>query len=642
MRITTPRRLGRLAGIGLIALAWLAPTLARAQEQVADASGSDEEQELAELLTILDQETAVATKSKMNSDYVPGIVTVLEADELEALGVEWVWDALALVPGIQPVRGNVASPSTLVRGIQFPFNSGNIKILLDGVPFTRQSSSINGSVLFLPIEQVERIEVIRGPGSVVYGDFAFMGLVNIITRKEGSRVYLRGDDNEEVSGGARIALGDAASPWQLSANLAGDARGNAATTRPRRAEADAHSAIVSLRRGAFSLEGQWIQGDRDDVSPAGTPGQPTNGNEETWALDAGYERELAKDLHASFHANLLSTDATGGPLHFEDSVKRAQGDLSWDGWAGQSWLVGVEYNAQDIRHASATLVAPPGAPPPPSVVIDGRERDIASFLLQDRVDLGDAWSVTVGARYDDYSDVGSRVTPRLSLVWRASDRHILKAQYAEGFRAPTFFEAYRTGTGQLNRNLDFEVNRTTELNYVYRRPLATGRATVFHMQLDDMIFVAGTTFANTREAQSEGIELEWTQELSSRLKVLASGSWVDTEDNRGPTFLVHESEAAPDWMGDLALLWQPWTGGVAALHWNHVADRGALAGDDAFDLVDLTLNASGLFGTSLGVKAGVKNALDDDVAYVQVPPTGIVAGAVYGRRTVWAQLSWHW
>src|SRR4029078_13627682 len=153
-----------------------------------------EEQELQQLMSLLQQETAVATRTRMNSDYVPGIVTVLQGEELEALGRRFAWDALALVPGIQPVRGQVSSASAVVRGIQFPFNSGNLKILLDGVPLSRQSSGINGSVLFLPVEQIDRIEVIRGPGSVVYGDFAFMGLVNIITRKEGNRVHLRGDD----------------------------------------------------------------------------------------------------------------------------------------------------------------------------------------------------------------------------------------------------------------------------------------------------------------------------------------------------------------------------------------------------------------------------------------------------------------
>src|SRR5436309_3189506 len=68
-------------------------------------------------------------------------------------------------------------------------------------------------------EQVERIEVIRGPGSVIYGDFAFMGLINIISRKEGTRAHLRADDDHLLAAGGNATLGGAATPWQLTANL---------------------------------------------------------------------------------------------------------------------------------------------------------------------------------------------------------------------------------------------------------------------------------------------------------------------------------------------------------------------------------------------------------------------------------------
>src|SRR3954465_8989202 len=84
-----------------------------------------EEKELEELLSIVQQETDVATKTRMNSDYVPGIVTVLEGDELEALGIANAGEALGLVPGMQAMRDDRGSPSVIVRGFDFPFNSGN-------------------------------------------------------------------------------------------------------------------------------------------------------------------------------------------------------------------------------------------------------------------------------------------------------------------------------------------------------------------------------------------------------------------------------------------------------------------------------------------------------------------------------------
>src|ERR1043166_2434157 len=147
-----------------------------------------EEKELAELLSIVQQETAVATKTRLNSDYVPGIVTVLEGDELEALGVRTAGEALGLVPGIQDTRDNRGSDLALVRALDFPFNVGNVQVLVNSIAMARSDGGINTSALQIPVEQIERIEVIRGPGSVIYGDFAFMGLGNIITRKDGARI----------------------------------------------------------------------------------------------------------------------------------------------------------------------------------------------------------------------------------------------------------------------------------------------------------------------------------------------------------------------------------------------------------------------------------------------------------------------
>src|SRR5947209_8179722 len=106
-----------------------------------------EEKELDDLLSIVKQETDVATKTRMNSDYVPGIVTVLEGDELEALGVTTVGEALGLVPGMNFVRDDRSTPLMIVRGLDFPFNSGNIQILVNSIPITRSDSGINTAAL---------------------------------------------------------------------------------------------------------------------------------------------------------------------------------------------------------------------------------------------------------------------------------------------------------------------------------------------------------------------------------------------------------------------------------------------------------------------------------------------------------------
>ncbi len=140
------------------------------------------------MLSVLEEETEIATKTKMNADYIPGVVTILHGEHLKAMGIHTVAEALTLVPGIQLSRNKSGEPSVKVRGFDVAFNAGNVKVLLNSIALSRESSGINSSVLLTPIAQVDRIEMIRGPGSSIYGDFALAGVVNIITRHIGGGI----------------------------------------------------------------------------------------------------------------------------------------------------------------------------------------------------------------------------------------------------------------------------------------------------------------------------------------------------------------------------------------------------------------------------------------------------------------------
>ena len=119
---------------------------------------TEEDAAYAELMATLEQETAIATRTRMNRDFVPGMVSVLEGDALVATGVRTVWEALAQVPGVQIELDGRGNPTLTARGIQFPFNSGSIQILLNGFPIGREDIGSNGAALFLPVAHVERIE----------------------------------------------------------------------------------------------------------------------------------------------------------------------------------------------------------------------------------------------------------------------------------------------------------------------------------------------------------------------------------------------------------------------------------------------------------------------------------------------------
>ena len=126
-----------------------------------------------ELFTLLEQESELATKSKKNIDYLPGLITVLQQNELKRFGFQTVREALELVPGI-----DFSLKGLIVRGIGNAYISGKTKIMLNGVALNDTTTSSASSILQLPVEMVERIEVIRGPGSALYGEYAYSGIIN--------------------------------------------------------------------------------------------------------------------------------------------------------------------------------------------------------------------------------------------------------------------------------------------------------------------------------------------------------------------------------------------------------------------------------------------------------------------------------
>lgn len=141
------------------------------------------EQAALNLMELFDNVTEIATKTKLNADYVPGMVTVLRGEDLEARGYQTVWEALELVNGIETSITNSGSRRVLVRGVGRTLGTGNVKYLLDGLPINSTFVAQAYQILEVPIVFIDRIEVIRGPGSAIYGEFAFTGVINVITRK---------------------------------------------------------------------------------------------------------------------------------------------------------------------------------------------------------------------------------------------------------------------------------------------------------------------------------------------------------------------------------------------------------------------------------------------------------------------------
>ena len=131
----------------------------------------------------LEHFTQAATATKANEPYQPYIITVLEGKRLESLGISTLGEALELIPGVDIATDLLDMKTPVFRGSN-PFAFGQVKLLIDGMLANNTFFDSFANYLYMPIETIKRIEVVRGPGSRTDGINAYAGSIQIITYAE--------------------------------------------------------------------------------------------------------------------------------------------------------------------------------------------------------------------------------------------------------------------------------------------------------------------------------------------------------------------------------------------------------------------------------------------------------------------------
>ncbi|MGQ0800977.1 MAG: TonB-dependent receptor plug domain-containing protein [Pseudomarimonas sp.] len=594
-----------------------------------------EEEDLADLLDLLADETELATRNKQNADYVPGIISVLHADEARLLGARSVLDAIAQIPGMEINRDQFGSATVRARSIDFFFNGGNVKVLVDSLPISRETAFQNSAILLMPIEQVERIEVIRGPGSGIHGDFAFMGLINIVTRRDGNALSATAGSGTRRSGVWAFNAGAEDAPVQVAGSLS-----NWSSDRydgPFAFANDESRQYLSLdiTAGAFSVKAAGLERDFAGFARAGgRPGQPPpppnalvpiQQDETNRVIQARYQWQVDAEQHRAVWLQYNRSLFDRGVAGFDGSRWEAGGESVQRFGAH---LVLAQVQVADQRIDDAFL---PQNRDRPRI---NESRQISALTLQDQFDVSERLQLTGGLRYDDVEDIDQAWTPRAAVLWKLGENHLLKAQYAEGFRSPTYIELYDGGPPPTHT--PFERVRTRELAYIFRTADSVFRLTGFTAVVSDTIFPRGTpSFDRGLEIHSRGLEVELTHRFNPMLKVAGTWSTANASDDRTqvispgqPPQMGGPSLSQPESLGNLALLAtfsERWSAG---LHWNHVgrrADRGREGFHPGYDSVNLGLEFTPTAVQGLRLSAGWRNLLDDSIVHiVSQPPNNVL------------------
>lgn len=654
-------------------------------------SHASSDPELDDLMAMLEIETEIATQNKMNADYVPGMVTVLHAEDLKQVGFSTVAEALNQVVGLYTVEDNRGDQRVIARGVGATLNASHLKLLVDGVAVNRATDASADWLLRLPLSQIDRIEVVRGPGSAVHGEYAFSGVVNIISRKANAigvqvgsfdKTQIDGHVYREFESGQTMQLNMAA--WQKSNSGLLTNPDNFATRGNGYSPGIAydHEKGHTLQ-GRFNYQGYQLLVDHAQHSRgpayghlAALPGEADPRKEtvnqislnKPWQVNSSLRLQLALTHlsttlnHAAyipFPAGIIppgGSEPLSEPQFVQngnrDTTQRANVSVHWSGIAGHNIYLDAGYARYSVNSAFTALfdMGKPKqfAEPAAALIADGAERTLNSLTLQDQWQLNDALEVTLGARYDRYSDWGSHFSPRVATVWRLSDRHIVKAQYAEAFRPPTLAEAYPGPDSIIaspeNALLKEEILKSTEASYIYRKANTTLRTTLYHTQIKDLIEFyiqpgQPPRWRNLADIDNYGVEIEWVQRIGRHWEWqagLANTNAIDHLDEDKKLL------GSIDRLANVSLIWHGQRS-QHALHWRYVGDQEGweiatripqTERFDAYNTLTYSFGLNNLFNVKgLQLSATAQNILATE--YTSVPtPAQYPTGLPHGYRTV--------
>jgi vitamin B12 transporter len=495
----------RAAAVAGIALAILAPAGA-ARAQVGP---------------VAENVVVTATASPEEIDEVGSAVTVITRAQIEESGWRTVQEALRSVPGADVVQagGPGAQTSVFLRGA----NSVHTLVLIDGV---RVNSPFFPGYDFsiLSVENVERIEVVRGPFSALYGSESIGGVVHVFTRPAGERFSAR-----------LIAEVGNADQREASAFATGSAGplGVAASFRDRREDGDRDNDAWRERSGSvrlesrlgdrlrLALEGAIEDGELGLPGPVGaeTPSTRYFPRQERILLPATF-RPAAGHAAAVTLGWVRSRPSFDSPsFQSETDARTLQARASDSFSAGEHRLTAfAEWQRWTVDDASNF-----------GVNLDGARSTIWSVGAEDAAQIGGGWLLTAGLRYDDHSQFGDAWSPRATLS-RHAGAWKLRASAGTGFRAPSVGELYYPFSG----NRELQPERSTSFDVGADRTLSGGRAAVslFWNEFRDLIvydFVRFQNF-NVGRARTRGLELSWRRDLVKGLGLDAGYTYLDTED----------------------------------------------------------------------------------------------------------------
>ncbi|SYZ82304.1 enterobactin receptor protein [Vibrio paracholerae] len=597
-------------------------------------------------------ETMVVTAAGFSQaiQNAPASISVISREDLESRYYRDVTDALKNVPGVT-VTGGGDNTDISIRGM----GSNYTLILVDGKRQTSRQTRPNSDGPGIeqgwlpPLQAIERIEVIRGPMSTLYGSDAIGGVINIITRK----------DQQQWSGNVQLST----------------------VVQENRASGDEQSAnffVTGPLSDALSLQvyGQTTQRDEDEIEHGyGDKSLRSLTSKLNYQLNPDHQLQLEAGVSAQDRENNVGKSAQSSGSKTDNEYRRNHIAVSHQGdWqdVGQSdTYLQYEENTNKSREMSidntvfkSTLVAPIGEHML-SFGVEGKHESLEdktsnkissrthisntqwAGFIEDEWALAEQFRLTFGGRLDHDKNYGSHFSPRVYGVWNLDSAWTVKGGVSTGFRAPQLREV-TPDWGQVSRggniygNPDLQpetsINKELSLGYLSDTGLSAS-LTAFHNDFKDKItrvkcpdsictsgknqFGADPTYrVNIDEAETYGAEAEFGFPITDTIDFGSSYTYTRSEQKAGE-FAGKPLEKLPKHLFSSSLNWQTtdrlssWTN--LNYRGKEVQSNGSASSSKkmapSYTFIDAGITYA-LTDTAT-IKAAVYNLFDQDVNYAE-------------------------
>jgi len=510
--------------------------------------------------SLLSKEVITASKIAQQVSDSPSAVSIVTAKDIKSYGYRTLAEIINSMRGLNTSSDHVytyMSGRGFGRSGDYP---GRVMLLIDG--YQANDNLYNSSYLatdgLLDTELIERVEYVSGPGAVIYGNGAFYGIINVITKKGsdfgGTQVAIDAQSHDgykaratygsKLDNGANI-LFSASGFHSQGQDLYFSAFDTPATNFGLANNQDKdknHRLFFKSDFQNWSLESAYVNRKKDDPAAAyGTEfnNRPNYLQDINTFINLKHEVSLSQNLKNSskiYYGQYMysAKNIANGVPFAERDVGRwwgAQSTSAYTGFAKQQLVYGVEYHSDyqqdfylptsNLKHSSYML----------------------SGYLQDEYRFTTEWAINAGVRADYGGKNASDISPRLAAIYTPTADINIKASYSTAFRRPNPYEKYYDDAGSTqiaNPNVSKEQVSASELVFEYRPDnFSKFLSSLFFYRTKNLIEVEGTPMIPTLlQAQNEGInktkgiDFEYERKLSASSRIKTSYAWQYARNDR--------------------------------------------------------------------------------------------------------------